>query len=217
MQLPVTISGHDLNGLAFVDQCSTTAIAPNGAIVMIARNLAGEQELFIRHGSRELLARVTGHSGTGNYGLFFVAPDPQFWGAALSPSGLEHGDFPEHEMVDPPTAIDPLLIPNCAQFDEPIPEKPAVRTGERRRSARITLRQAKVCIELPDGHQEIVELLNVSRGGVGFRSDKAYPLTAWVRVAAPFTPGSTNLFVPARIVRISRDAVGRIYGAEYIR
>ena len=80
VQVTVTISGQDVSGIAFVDQCNTIAIADKGVIVMIGHPLAVEQEVFIRHGDREVLAHVIGHSGVGNYGLQFISANPGFWG-----------------------------------------------------------------------------------------------------------------------------------------
>jgi hypothetical protein len=98
-----------------------------------------------------------------------------------------------------------------------IPPKSEERRGERRRSPRIIIRQAKACVESLAAGQEVVELINISRGGLCFRSDRGYPLKTWIRVAAPYTPNNTNVFVQAKIVRITREVWGNLYGAEYVQ
>jgi hypothetical protein len=98
VDLPVSISGHDLAGVAFVDNCRTIAVAANGAIVTVNRTLGTEQEVFLRYKDQEVVAHIGGHAGAGNYGLCFAVSDPGFWGNVL---------------VEPLTETDPLLITNC--------------------------------------------------------------------------------------------------------
>ena len=218
MQLPVTVSGQDLKGIAFVDNCKTVAIAHNGAIVTIERTLGADQELFLRYETRERLARVISHSEASNYGLCFTKNDPQFWGTAVTSCDGIAQDGPLNDFNnDPPTGTDPLLVPNYEEFENSMPVKSAVRTTERRRSPRIALRQAKACVEVPGAQPDVVELINISRGGLCFRSQRVYPVAGLILVAAPYTHGGTNLFVTGRIVRINRDAWGGLYGVEYVR
>jgi hypothetical protein len=168
--------------------------------------LGTEQEVFLRYKDQEVVAHIGGHAGAGNYGLCFAVSDPGFWGNVL---------------VEPLTETDPLLITNCEQFGHAIvpeiPPKSEERRGERRRSPRIIIRQAKACVESLAAGQEVVELINISRGGLCFRSDRGYPLKTWIRVAAPYTPNNTNVFVQAKIVRITREVWGNLYGAEYVQ
>jgi hypothetical protein len=212
LETTVSIAGHDLSGEAFVDECTTIAIAHDGLIVRIARALALEQEVFVRVQNREMLALVMSYSREGTYGLSFDTPRPAFWGNLIDQPGEGPLDTPE-----PGIASDPLLVVNGEQFEQVLPPKPPPRGAERRRSPRIPMRQAKACIELPDRTTEVVELINVSRGGVCFRSQHVYPLHCPIRVAAPYTDGSTNFFVTGRIVRVHRDSWGGVYGVEYIR
>ncbi len=215
-QLPVAVSGQDLTGIVFVDECSTTAIAPNGAIVTVNRPLGAGQVVFLRYGIRERLAQVIGHSAGGNYGLCFLRSEPEFWDTALHRDEIDEGPL-EDPATEPHIAPDPLLVPHCDQFEQPIAPKPAAARAERRRSRRITMRKAKACVEIPERESEIVELVDISRDGICFRSHCIYPVGVAIRVAAPYTEGSTNLFVSARIVRVQRDSWGGFYGVEYSR
>src|SRR4051812_20406770 len=146
MQLTVTISGRDVHGIAFAEKCDTSAIAENGAVVSTSRSLAANQEVFIQHGSRERLARVIGECDGGNYELCFTESDPSFWEDCSDRDNTTNELLPDAPTTDPPTATDPLLVANYDEFSESMPPKPAVRTAERRRTPRITLRQAKACV-----------------------------------------------------------------------
>ena len=161
-RLAVTVSGHDLKGVAFVDDCSTSEIGPNGAVVTLARALGVDQELFLKYGSRERLVRVVGHSGN-DYELCFAVSEPQFWGTALKCDDFSEGPLDDFNN-DPPTGTDPLLVPNYEEFVESMTRKPVARTAERRRSPRITMRQAKACIEVP-GAIRILWNSSTSRAG----------------------------------------------------
>ena len=80
----------------------------------------------------------------------------------------------------------------------------------------MAMARAKACVKGPHSDEEFVELLDVSRGGAAFRSEKVYSLGCWIRIAAPCTVGAGNIFVVARVVRASRAERGREYGVEYV-
>lgn len=208
----VSIAGDELSGASFVDECTTIAIAHDGLIVRIPRSLALDQEVFVRRGNHEILARVMSYSRDGTYGLSFDSPEPRFWSQAT-----EEPDEGPLDVPEPAVAPDPLLVPSYAQFEESMTPKPEPRGAERRRSPRITMRQAKGCIHNPGNPPDIVELINISRGGLCFRSHLVYPPRSELRIAAPYMQGGNNLFVRARVVRVHRDSWGGVYGIEYIR
>lgn len=85
-----------------------------------------------------------------------------------------------------------------------------------RRHTRMTIPRAKACVRLPEKGEEFVDLVDLSKGGASFRSQRVYPLGTWIRIAAPCTVGSANIFVLARVVRARRAHVGREYGVEYV-
>lgn len=166
----------------------------------------------MRRGNHEILARVMSYSRDGTYGLSFDSPAPRFW--SVHPAENDEGPL---DTPEPAVAPDPLLVPSYAQFDHSMAPKPEPSGTERRRSRRITMRQAKACIDRPGNPPDIVELINISRGGLCFRSHLVYPLRSELRIAAPYTEGGNNLFVSARVVRVQRDSWGGVYGVEYIR
>jgi hypothetical protein len=58
------------------------------------------------------------------------------------------------------------------------------------------------CIRNPGSEDRLVQCENVSRGGLCFKSNKCYYETSRVEVAAPYTPGSPCILVPAEIVHV---------------
>jgi hypothetical protein len=69
-------------------------------------------------------------------------------------------------------------------------------------------------VQTPVRGTDIVLVVNMSRGGLRFLSSKRYDRGDWMKVAAPYTLGGNNIFVPAEIVRIHKSAVDGMLG-EY--
>jgi hypothetical protein len=66
-----------------------------------------------------------------------------------------------------------------------------------------------MCIRRPGYADDIVDVLDLSRGGVHFMSFVDYYRETMVEVAVPYTNGGANVFVPAQIARVqSRPASG---------
>jgi PilZ domain len=86
-----------------------------------------------------------------------------------------------------------------------------------RKSIRMSMK-ASACISLPNGARDIAAILDVSRGGVAFRSSTDYPIHSWVELAAPYTEGGANIFVAGRIVWQRSTAAGFCdYGVQYVK
>jgi PilZ domain len=61
------------------------------------------------------------------------------------------------------------------------------------------------CVRSEMFGDDIVNCIDMSRGGLGFRTRNAYMISAEVRIAVPFSPESPNapaIFVPARVVNV---------------
>ncbi|HVZ18241.1 MAG TPA: PilZ domain-containing protein, partial [Terriglobales bacterium] len=71
-----------------------------------------------------------------------------------------------------------------------------------RKYQRISMRNTKACIRRPGYADDVVDVLDLSRGGVHFFSQVDYVKGTMVDVAVPYTNGGANVFVPAEIVRI---------------
>jgi len=96
----------------------------------------------------------------------------------------------------------PASVLPLAGYIEPLQPQP--RTKNERKNARIELKGAKACVQTPVRGTDIVLVVNMSKGGLCFVSSKRYQRGDWMKVAAPYTAGGNNIFVPAEIVRVHR-------------
>ncbi len=66
---------------------------------------------------------------------------------------------------------------------------------------------------------DIVLCENVSRGGLCFKSTRRYYKTASIEVAAPYSPGSVHIPVPAQIVYVQELPEEKMfrYGVQYVQ
>ncbi|MGH9521457.1 MAG: PilZ domain-containing protein [Terriglobales bacterium] len=87
---------------------------------------------------------------------------------------------------------------------------------ERRKASRMKIKR-QGCI-LFCQQETPVDVLDMSRGGIRFQTPKSFADDLLVRVAVPYTPGTANIFVPARI-RWSRTLPSGAfeYGMEYVK
>ena len=74
------------------------------------------------------------------------------------------------------------------------------------------------CIQEPNRPADVVQVNDVSRGGVSFRSQQNYEPDSWINIAAPYTPGTANIFVAGRIARREPTNDGHFdYGVQYVK
>ena len=83
----------------------------------------------------------------------------------------------------------------------------AATTAVEDRRARV---RAKVnyfaCVQSAEFGKDVVTCIDMSRGGLGFKTKNAYAISTDVTVAVPFSPESPNapaIYVPARVVNIA--------------
>jgi PilZ domain-containing protein len=76
----------------------------------------------------------------------------------------------------------------------------------------------QACIRRPDSGDEIVFCEDVSRGGLRFKSLTGYAEKSMIEVSAPYSPGPSNIFVPAQIVFVQELKEQKLFrcGAAYI-
>jgi hypothetical protein len=88
----------------------------------------------------------------------------------------------------------------------------------RRKRTRVKAR-VLACIRRRGFEEEIAVCEDLSKGGLSFRSRNQYPEGSRVEVAVPFTPGSSAIFVPIRIVfSVAIPAAGLFkHGAAYVK
>jgi len=70
------------------------------------------------------------------------------------------------------------------------------------------------CVKSAAFGQDVVMCIDMSRGGLGFRTKNAYLVSTEVTVAVPFSPESPNapaIFVPARVVNIRETPESGMY------
>lgn len=115
-----------------------------------------------------------------------------FWKRAAEPTA--EPEVVPVEVVPPPA--------ETAAPPEPAPApKPAERQENRRKHARTKV-NFKACVRTFTFGEDIVVCEDVSRGGLRFKSPKRYDSDTPIEVAVPYSPGSQNIFVPARIIRV---------------
>jgi hypothetical protein len=107
------------------------------------------------------------------------------------------------ETVDlPPEAdkIPEMAVPSAEEpIDSPSDLKPSLRPENRRKHVRTKVK-FKACVRTFAFGDDIVTCEDISRGGLRFKSRKHYAVKTDIEVAAPYSPGSLNIFVRGQIV-----------------
>ena len=95
----------------------------------------------------------------------------------------------------------------------------APEPGVDKRKHRRLKMQTNGCIREPGVEENVVAVVDVSRGGVKFRTPKKYAVHKWVEIAVPYTRGAANIFVPARITWVKTGNPGdwNEYGLAYVK
>ena len=107
---------------------------------------------------------------------------------------------------------------NTRQTPVPSPYGGTPGTQNDRKNLRLKL-NISACVRLPGfNEQEIVEVENVSRGGLSFLSARSYFSGSILEVAAPYTRDATNVFVRSRLISIQAlpGTVRKRYGVGYL-
>lgn len=105
-----------------------------------------------------------------------------------------------------------------SQSDKGTPEPsaaPPTPVQNKRKYNRIKTTMS-ACIRQPGFPEEIVICENLSRGGLRFRSPSRYLPGSRIEVAVPYSAGSGNIFVPARIVYVQEFGNLFAIGAAYV-
>jgi hypothetical protein len=92
------------------------------------------------------------------------------------------------------------------------------RVLPRRNRTRVKAR-VLACIRRRGFQEEVAVCEDLSKGGIAFRSRNQYPEGTRAEVAVPFTPGSSAIFVPIRIVFSQPIASAGLFrhGAAYLK
>ncbi len=101
-----------------------------------------------------------------------------------------------------------------AESSVPLPD----RARNKRKHVRVQVKM-KACIRHPGFEEEIVEVKDVSRGGLSFVSSREYIEGSRIEIAVPYSGGKANIFVAALINRAPEAPSKGLtkFGAHYIR
>jgi len=126
------------------------------------------------------------------------------------------------DFVEPVAAaaasVAPVPAPEAESKAAAAPAAPTAEFKNRRRYVRTILRKTG-CVRQPGSDPDVVQVLDMSRGGIRFESGRVYRKFSWVEIAVPYIGGgAAEVFVPGRIARVVERADGkREYGIEYVR
>jgi hypothetical protein len=96
-------------------------------------------------------------------------------------------------------------------IDSPADLKPTLVSENRRKHVRTKV-NFKGCIRSFAHGDDIVACEDISRAGLRFRTRKHYSVKSDIEVAAPYSPGSLNIFVRGQIVHVEQ-----VPGEKYFR
>jgi len=124
--------------------------------------------------------------------------------------------------MEPVNLGEPELLTGAEAFTQTYEVRRPVRAGSinDRKFQRISMRNTKACIRRYGHDDDVVEVVDLSRGGVHFVSYIEYYKDTRVEVAVPYTEGGANVFVPAEVVRIQSRPSGGIpgdFGLRYLK
>lgn len=128
-------------------------------------------------------------------------------GTGLS-SGVAEANYSGHE---------PNLVPNGQEVYH---FKPTVRTVNERRHLRIPCRDVKACIKTEQGFSVVVNIVNISRGGVCFTGSTEFSPGTPVSIATHYIKGGHNIYQDGRIVRVhckGSATLPGVYAVEFLR
>src|ERR1700676_3882989 len=136
----------------------------------------------------------------------------------LSASDWSPPDAVVHHVHQGDAALDARSHTATAVLDNPahqaLPSPAEVRPafgGRNRRKdvrARVTF---TACVRSAAHGDELVEVDNVSRGGLCFRSRKQYEKESLLEIAAPYSPGESAIFASATIKRVEELPAARLF------
>jgi hypothetical protein len=103
-------------------------------------------------------------------------------------------------------------------IESPSDLKPALRPENRRKHVRTKVK-FKGCVRTFAFGDDIVDCEDISRGGLRFKSRKHYTVKTEIEVAAPYSPGSPNIFVRGQVVHVEEVAGGKSFhcGVAYAK
>jgi len=137
--------------------------------------------------------------------------------AALSPSAMPQPAAAAVALLDPPPA---RYVPQPRPAPHPVVPPAPAPPLERRQRVRAKVNYF-ACVRSEAFGDDIVVCIDMSRGGMSFKTKNFYLVNITVRIAVPFSPESPHapaIFVPARIASVSDFPNGKLYrcGVEFL-
>lgn len=116
---------------------------------------------------------------------------------------------------EPPKEEEVISLPHPTPLPDPAP---APVTRNVRRHMRIRCRLRAGIRYQPHDKEDVLELNDISRGGVCFTTDKHLVPGTRFEIATPYSPGKANIFIPAAVVRLKPIPDQNLYeyGAAYV-
>jgi hypothetical protein len=102
---------------------------------------------------------------------------------------------------------------------EALPEAPTAQDHpEHKRKYHRAKAKFRACIRRHGFEDDIVVCEDVSRGGVRFKSRRAYNVNTMFAIAVPYSPGTSSIFSPAQIIYVQELEPQKYFrcGAAYI-
>lgn len=197
--LPLKVSGTDVEGGSFCDLALTLDIGSAGArLGSVRRKVPVGSIVVAQHRHRKATFEVVWMrpSNTGDHHLVGVKSIHQ-----RDPWGLLTDTSLQAAVADPEDrGSNGEADANCL--------------SPRRPRTKIT---ASACVCEP-GSEEIVSVVNISREGLCFRSPREYVPNTWVRVAAPYMRGGSNIFQISRVAwKRDINSKEKEYGLNYLK
>lgn len=202
--LPIKLSGNNNDGGSFCDIAHTLDIGRTGARLGSVRRLfeVGEP-VVVQYRHRKVEYKVVWTKS--------LKPQSDHWIGLRSieqrdPWGIYHSNtlLDEAELTE---------MGNAHSADGSAEQLQAPPQEPRRPRTKMKM---TACITQP-GSETLVDVVNVSREGLCFRSAREFAPNTLVRVAAPFTPGGSNIFVIGRVTWSRATENGSEYGINYLR
>jgi hypothetical protein len=139
-----------------------------------------------------------------------------FWKRAAEVVEADPMPVPVRVEVEQIAESEPLAVEEAPVPVAVADAKPAVRAENRRKHVRTKV-SFKACVRSFAFGDDVVSCEDISRGGLRFKSRKPYTQNAEIEVAAPYSPGTQNIFVRGKIVHVVELKEERSFrcGVEY--
>ena len=128
----------------------------------------------------------------------------------------------EEKSGPPPSGQEQRASPPPTPGLRPAKRSPAAIRENRRKHLRTKVNFNACVRQLNSAYgseTEIVVCEDMSRGGLRFKSPRRYAEKCMIEIAAPYSPGPSNIFVPAQIVFVQELAEQKLFrcGVTYLK